>query len=548
MKLKTLLGLCIIAFFAHTSLANHNSLGDSTNKAPVNWFNLDPYTDNVKGVSTEKAYQTLLKGKVSSTVIVAVLDSGVDVEHEDLKSKVWVNPDEIPNNGIDDDKNGYVDDINGWNFIGGKDGKNVEHDTYELTRQYKALKSQFENVNVNKLKGKKLKRYNQYKKLEEAFNKKSEEARVELFNVMLIKNIYEPIQKTLKSALGEKEYNLENIKALEPKDDKVAEAQKTIQSLMDNGLPFEILEHVMDNFGYYEARSKYHLNPDYDPRDIIGDDYSNAKEKYYGNNDVKGPDANHGTHVAGIIGADRNNELGMKGVADNIRIMAVRVVPDGDERDKDVANAIRYAVDNGASVINMSFGKGYVHNKKVVDKAIKYAQKKDVLLVHGAGNDGEDIDITPNFPNDRIGKRNKEVNNWIEVGAVSWKDGNEAIADFSNYGDQNVDIFAPGVAVYSTVPDNKYEDNDGTSMASPVVAGVAALIRSYYPALTAAQVKEVLLNSTENIEGRVNLPGSEDTTTIKELCTSGGVVNVVKALELAAKTKGKKKVKSSPRP
>ena len=149
----------------------------------------------------------------------------------------------------------------------------------------------------------------------------------------------------------------------------------------------------------------YAYNPDYDSRKlIVKDNYADSNERFYGNNDVEGPDALHGTHVAGIVGAVVGNEIGSDGIARNVKLMSVRAVPDGDERDKDVANAIRYAVDNGATIINMSFGKGYSWDKKAVDEAVKYAAKHDVLLVHAAGNSGQNNDKTDNFPNDFIGK------------------------------------------------------------------------------------------------------------------------------------------------
>jgi len=258
---------------------------------------------------------------------------------------------------------------------------------------------------------------------------------------------------------------------------------------------------------------------------------------------VKGPDASHGTHVAGIIGAVRGNEVGMKGVANDVRIMSIRAVPNGDEHDKDVANAIIYAVNNGATVINMSFGKSYGWDKPAVDAAVKYACKKDVLLVHAAGNSNQDNDTSSNFPNDKFKKGKKSAPNWLEIGALSWKKGDEAPARFSNYGAGNVDLFAPGVDIYSTVPDvDAYDSFSGTSMASPVTAGVAAMLRSYFPRLTAVQVKDILMKSIVPISEDVKLPGSEEKVKMKDLCITGGVLSAYKAFELASKTKGKKKM------
>jgi subtilisin family serine protease len=287
---------------------------------------------------------------------------------------------------------------------------------------------------------------------------------------------------------------------------------------------------------YYSDQVNYHLNKKFDPRDIVGDNYDDATERYYGNADVKGPDAGHGTHVAGIIGAKRNNDIGVNGVADNVKIMSIRVVPNGDERDKDVANGIRYAVDNGAKVINMSFGKGYAYNKKTVDEAVKYAMEHDVLLVHAAGNDGKNIDISPNYPTkyytDSLNAVTGEADAWITVGATKWELNGDLLAEFSNYGYKSVDVFAPGVAINSTMPENEYKEQQGTSMASPVVAGLAALLRSYYPQLTAKEVKDIILKSVVKVDQKVRVKkdGSNKRVYLDEISVAGGIVNAYNAV------------------
>ena len=214
--------------------------------------------------------------------------------------------------------------------------------------------------------------------------------------------------------------------------------------------------------------------------------------------------------------------------------MILRAVPDGDERDKDVANSIRYATDNGAKVINMSFGKAYSYDKSAVDAAVKYAASKDVLLVHAAGNDGVNNDKVPHYPSNQF-LDGTSSSNWIEVGASSYSNN---VASFSNYGKKVVDLFAPGVAIYSTAPGNKYRNLQGTSMAAPVAAGVATLLRSYFPELSAAQVKNIMMKSVVKMPDKVELPGKEDKAKmvkLKKLCVSGGVVNAYNAVELALK-------------
>jgi cell wall-associated protease len=538
MKFQLKIGIALMMLFCiNTAFANYVNSTDSV--APENWFNLDASKDGVRGVSTEAAYNTLLKGKTSRTVIVAVIDSGVDVEHEDLKDIMWVNPGEIPNNGKDDDGNGYIDDIHGWNFIGGKNGEHVDYDTYEITRLYKMYSSEFEGVSEADVKGKKNKaRYAAYLKIKEDYEKAAKPALAQYNQLQLIVET----TKMIKAALGNQELTKENVAAIETDDAKLKAGIELMGKLLQN-YDGETIEGFKDYLDAYKERVEYGYNPDFDPRSIVGDNYENSKERYYGNNDVEGPHADHGTHVAGIIGAVRTNDKGMSGVADNVRIMSVRTVPNGDERDKDVANAIIYAVDNGASVINMSFGKGYSFDEAAVENAIKYARKKDVLLVHAAGNSAENNDVVPNFPNDLLGKKGEEASNWLEIGASNWgEDGND-LATFSNYGKEQVDVFAPGVDLYATVPQSDYRAMSGTSMASPVVAGVAALLRSYYPELTAEQVKGIIMESAVVVDKEVNKPGSDEKVKLSEISKTGGVINVVEAVKLAEQTKGKKKVK-----
>lgn len=541
MKFQLKIGIALMMLLCmNTAFANYANPLDSV--APENWFNLDASKDGVRGVSTEVAYQTILKGKTSRTVVVAVIDSGIDIEHEDLKDIIWVNPGETPDNGIDDDGNGYIDDVHGWNFIGGPNGEHVTYETLEITRLYKSMSEEFEGKSKDDIKGKKNKaRYAEYLKIKDEFEKEANDAKAQYAQIKMISGA----TKIVKVALGDDEMNTENVgKLAENGAEDVKQAAQVVTSLMQNGVSAKDLEGIGKYEDAYKERAEYNYNVDFDPRSIVGDNYEDSKERYYGNNDVEGPFADHGTHVAGIIGAVRGNDVGMDGVADNVRIMVIRCVPNGDERDKDVANAIRYAVDNGASVVNMSFGKGYSYDEKIVESAIKYARKKDVLLVHAAGNSAQNNDVDGNFPNDLLGKRGKEASNWLEIGAANWgKDGND-LATFSNYGLEQVDVFAPGVDLYATVPQSDYQSMSGTSMASPVVAGVAALLRSYYPTLTAEQVKEIIMESAVVIDGEVNKPGSKEKVSLSEISRTGGMINVVEAAKLAEKTKGKKKVKN----
>lgn len=524
---------------------------------PEDWFLLDPQTGQFHGVNVERAYETLLKDRPSRPVIVAVIDSGVDVEHEDLKDVVWVNEDEIPGNGIDDDKNGYVDDIHGWNFIGGKDG-NVAEDTYEVTREYARLKPKYGSITDEKQVSKKdREEYQYWQKIVKKFKGDStfNKGQLDQFNAQyeLYAQIYGTLHycdSILQSATG-KPVNKATLPEIEATNDTVRFAKETLINILANVEAEDVpltdllteLEYALmqlsDVVHHYHTAVTFGYNVDFDPRSIVGDDPNNPYEKGYGNNDVEGPDARHGTHVAGIIGANRKNEIGIRGIADNVRIMSVRAVPNGDERDKDVANAIIYAVDNGAHIINMSFGKKFSPHKEAVDKAIKYAESKGVLLVHGAGNDGDDIDTRESFPTREL-SNGKEVSTWLEVGASSWGGDSLFAASFSNYGKKSVDVFAPGVRIYSTVPNDEYEALDGTSMASPATAGVAALLMSYFPELTATQVKDIIKQSTRKYANlQVFRPGGDDLVPFDQLSATGGIVDAYEAVKLAIEMQGR---------
>ncbi len=526
-------------------------------KAPDNWFNLDPKENNVNGVSSDRVYNELLKNKKSQTVIVAVIDGGVDVNHEDLKAIIWTNPKEIPGNGIDDDGNGFIDDVHGWNFIGGKDGKNVNHETLEKTRVYASLRTKYANADSAKLTGKDLVEYKKYSKLKTEIQNELSEAQESLGQVESTRTIIMNALDALSAKLGNKAITKENLDSIKDGNDQMVTVGKNLMlRLISSGQDVSSIKTVKENLmgqiqeeaDHFESKVKYQLNPDYDSRKlIVKDNYADSKEHIYGNADCTGPDPLHGTHVAGIIGAVRDNNLGIKGVADNVRIMSVRCVPDGDERDKDVANAIIYAVDNGASVINMSFGKGQSWDKATVDRAVKYARDHDVLLVHAAGNEGVNTNgFSNNYPNAKFentgcfGK--KTASTWIEVGALSWQKGEDEVAAFSNYGDKIVDVFSPGVDIKSTVPGNKYRDLSGTSMASPVTAGVAALLRSYFPELTAEQVKECIEKSVIKQDFKVKKPGTDELVPFSTLSRTGGIVSAYEAVKIAQQMHGKKKI------
>lgn len=487
------------------------------------WQHKDLHQDSVFGISTGKAYD-LLKGKKSNPVIVAVIDDGTDTAHEDLRSVLWVNAKEIKGNKKDDDKNHYPDDVNGWSFLGSGKG-NVHYDNLELTRLVRQGKQRFGSLSTLSADTSGLARFNT---LELKYNNQLNTAK----RIFARESVFKNTVDTISMRTGKKDPALEDIAAYEPQTETEAQIKGIIMVSLKEGKDFEeFKKETAEQYDRAAQQVDYALNLSFDPRELVGDDYANVKESYYGTPDVTGPDAEHGTHVAGIIGAVRNNGIGIDGVADNVRLMIVRAVPIGDERDKDIANAIRYAVDNGAKVINMSFGKPFSPYKPVVDEAVRYAMSKDVLLVHAAGNDAVNLDLRDNFPNKRYAGGNGSAEAWIEVGASGAKDDVTLAASFSNYGSTTVDVFAPGIRIYSTLPGSKYGPLDGTSMAAPVVAGIAALIREYFPKLSAVQVKEIIMRSVVKVDHQIRI-GSR-LVDFTSLCVSGGIVNAYEAVKLA---------------
>lgn len=531
------LALCVGLVFSGVAQTSVVTL--PVNEPPKNWFNLDPETDELNGVSTEKAYE-LLKGRTAQTVVVAVIDSGIDIEHEDLKGVIWINKDEIPDNGIDDDQNGYIDDIYGWNFLGGKDGRNVNYETLEVTRLYRELKKKFDGVQAKNVSDGDKDQFAMWLDIKKEFEAEAGDALNQFSIYDGITRAVKRYNKLFEAYLDTDEVTYQKISKIDSKDAIIDVSKRHMMVIFeatDESIPLtDLVEALETDMEQLSEPALYSYNVDFDPRDIVGDDPNKLDEVGYGNNDVIGLETDnfHGTHVAGIIAASRGNGLGMDGVASNVQIMALRAVPNGDERDKDVANAIRYAVDNGAQIINMSFGKSYSPNRGYVSEAIAYAAEKGVLLVHAAGNSAEDIDQEANFPNDKFGEENN-WNHWIEVGASSWGAENEYIGNFSNFGRKSVDLFAPGVAIYSTAPDNNYQDAQGTSMASPVVAGVAALLLSHFPELTADQLKDVMMRSVRRIKRlKVIEPGSQGKeVNFSKLSVSGGIINAYEAAKLA---------------
>lgn len=528
----------IVAAFAFV-LSTGVVFGQNAQTVPQNWHLLDQQTDGVYGISIEKAYQELLKDKQPEPVLVAVIDSGVDTLHEDLRSVLWRNRLEMAGGSLDPDKNGYAGDIYGWNFLGADDpNKNVTKDSYESERIYFKYRDKFKNVTSEKKVKKKDRELYQVWLKSKAHATEVSEAGKEVEMMYSLLEVLPRVDAFFKMVLQKDTYTAQDLDSLKAEDPRIAQGKRLYGMIFEQVKPGATNQQLPELFQQHADSLKANLKaPETPPADyrgmVVEDDYSSLKDRYYGNNNIMAGDPSHGTHVAGIIGAARGNGLGVDGIASAVKIMMIRAVPDGDEHDKDIAMAIRYAVDNGAKIINMSFGKSFSPQRQWVEDAIKYAEKHDVLIVRAAGNESKNIDVEPYFPNPYTIKGNKKAPNVITVGATGPTQ-NTLVAPFSNYGKDVVDVFAPGDNIYSTVPGgNQYAPFSGTSMASPVVAGLAAVIKSYYPNLSATQIKSVIESSVTKITVPVIHPGTGERVAMSELSRTGGIVNAYEAVKLA---------------
>ncbi|SHI47440.1 S8 family peptidase [Pseudozobellia thermophila] len=493
-------------------------ISDLTDAEKKHWGHLDLVSDTIPGMSVDKAYAEIIKNKKGETVVVAVLDSGIDLKHEDLDDVLWVNEDEIPGDGIDNDNNGYVDDIHGYNFLGESYNEQLEVTRIVKLKLGDAALQAKAKAKVEEEYAKALQQKQQYEQIFQA-----------------VKNADEAVKKEL----GKDNYTKEDLAGIATADQAMQQNVGILSQMLtyEDTIP-KVLEQIEAGINYFTDQVNYNYNVDFDGRKVVGDDPYDINDTDYGNGNPqsRSEDESHGTHVAGIIAAERNNGIGVNGVANNVKIMSIRAVPNGDEYDKDIALGIRYAVDNGAKIINGSFGKAYSPKAQWVYDAIKYAADNDVLFVHAAGNEGADLDdpANPNFPNDQVNNGPEIADNVITVGALTPKYGSEMVASFSNYGKVNVDVFAPGDDIYSSMPGSEYDFQGGTSMAAPAVAGVAALIRSYYPKLTASEVKQIIMQSGLAPRTQVIVSGdTSKTATLSEISKAGTIVNAYNALIMA---------------
>ena len=522
-------------------------------KIPLNmdeqkkWQHMDLYQDTIPGISLDKMYQDLLKNNKGVDVIVAIIDTELDINHEDLKTVIWTNQKEIFNNGIDDDKNSYIDDYHGWNFLGNLKGENVIYGNMESIRIIRKFKAEFEGKTQESISTNRLSDYLVFQtalKVRERAN--NDFVKDSIYINRAAKGYYtslEVAQKYIPSG----DYTNQKLDSLMNvfKDDK--ELHRKFDNMKDV-IKYNVSDKWISDYRKGVAEKFKSINLDYNDRELIGDNPENLSDKNYGNNNVSENSRvlYHSTEVAGLLASNRENAIGIKGISNKIKVMPLALSSYGDEHDKDIALAIRYAVDNGAKVINMSFGKLLsMHHDWVLD-AIRYAEEKDVLIVSSAGNGGMEVKLeNMYYPNNRNISGKEVSSNFIKVGATTSFADEKLVASFSNYSKEFVDVFAPGAKIYTTFPDNNYKFDSGTSLAAPIVSGIAALIRSHYPKLTAAQVKQIILESGVSYDIEVQVPGEKKGVTkpFKELSKSGKVVNAYNAMLMAKQvSKGKLKL------
>jgi len=547
--------LCCCVIVACASLQNHSiklqiitatfaKNKPLTEEEKIHWQHKDIIEDTIPGISLDKCYRELLSEKKGDTIIVAVLDTGLDIYHEEFEKIIWKNDKELVN-GIDDDNNGYIDDISGWNFLGNKKGENVEFTNYECLRIVKAYDSIFNNKTKKEIVPKDTLMFKQYIKALEQYNSKLKNAKEAFDTYNIIVSGYQEAVEVLKPYIPDEKFTLDKLNSISTKDERVQGFVKEMKTLVENNITYENLLYKKK---WATVRYKNHLGVGgYNESDIIGDNPKDINDKHYGNNKVYGNEDTryHSTQVTGVLAADRSNDKGIKGVTNVVKIMPVRLASLGSERDKDIALSIRYAVDNGAKIINMSFSNEFSLRRKWVDDAIKYAANNDVLIITTAGNNRSNIDVVHNnYPNDQIENGQNFVDNFIVVGA-SWYKLDENLAGFfSSYGKENVDIFAPGQEICTSTTGNKYKYTRGTSVATPLVSGIAALIRSYYPNLTASEVKQIIMESGVSYDIMVNKPSTskeKELVPFSSLSKSGKIVNAYNALLLAEEVSKKKK-------
>lgn len=563
MKIIPISFLCVMILSGCNStkgLKTEISKTDLTSLEMQTWHQKDYVSDGIPGISLEKWYHEN-KTKKNNSIIVALIDTQIDLKHEDLQGQFWTNSKEIPDNNIDDDHNGYIDDIQGWSFTGTKNNGYVVWSNYEYVRILRDWGPLYQNKTEDQISQKEINDYKEYLKAAEMFRKKDSYYKNWLKSLNYNVSVFPLVKDTLKYFFPKEDYTYQQLDSMykihkindksyiQRRNDKDKDLGALIDYMMINlETNQKTLEAIKDKQTQIDSVVNKNLNINYNERLSIGDNPS-ILEKGYGNNNISNTKEgyrliqNHSTMMAGVIGGNKNNTLGVKGILQNVKFMPLNISPSGDEHDKDIAMAVYYAVDNGAKIINMPLGKEFSLHKQWIIDAFKYAEKQNVLIVHSAGNSGLDIDKNPVYPNDTSLDINVEFcNNFITVGSTNHILNDKFVSNYSNYGKENVDLFAPGEEIYTTAAGNSYKVDSGTSLSTPMVSGTAALIWTYYPTLTAKEVKEIILNSGTSYDLEVIIPGTKDKKIkFSELSKSGKVLNTYNAMILAKKVSKQKK-------
>mgnify|MGYP000162688740 FL=1 len=539
--------------------------GGSTQKkqSDLDWYNCSFDKDGVYGCEVNKAYDFLKDRKIKKRPIVALIGTGIDVEHEDIKQAIWVNPKEKAD-GKDNDKNGLVDDINGWNFLGGKDGQVMEATMREGDREFLRLKDKyadyiFDGKNYNKVIDGKLTKvadpenieeYNYYRNqvlpespmagtysgwqltdVLKAYADKFDQMMKERFPGKELTEAdfsicYDP--KAPRDSLSEVSFMMCAMGFGVYKTDK----WETVYSGIKSGAQIEQAKAEYERkVGQFGADGR---------KDIIGDNYLDINDNKYGNNVLLTADAAIGTMEAGIIVAKRENGLGGNGIMDQAEIMTLRVAANGEPYLKDIALAIRYAVDHQADIIMLPVQNTLYpeDQKKWISEALEYAESKGVFCVTPAWEGAQDLAVETYYPN-RWMTGKKELTNLMVV-CSSDKNGNPSMN--SNYGAKEVDLYAPGMEIYSTYTGDTYQSGTGLGLAAATTVGVAALIKAYYPHLTGTQIRNILLETVTSrkdaeVEKGIVVDGkpTQDLFLFGDLCLSGGIINAYQAVVAADK-------------
>lgn len=509
------------------------------------WHYLDPVQDTVYGISLYKAYDFLSTFPQKRKCVVAVIDGGGELDHVDLKNVLWTNKGEIPGNGIDDDNNGYIDDVHGWNFLGKPDGTTFQDGISEGDREFLKLSHRYFGRDPTMTPEQRMyfgtkviPNSNFAKGYLQATGIPGYVKYIEDFCTFISTNFRDKQEVSVRKAI-EKMQADETLRKDRERYNAFGYFVVRLDSLKNVPLD-QYEEHLVQNFEKWGTAAITKLNEDVKKgREIEAEKIDPVTNKrYQGNGNLASLSMEHGTHVGGIIGADRHNNSDFFGIAD-VELMFVRVLAGKgcDEEDQDVANAIRYAVDNGANIINMSFGKFLSIDPKSVEKALEYAKKKGVMVVMAAGNETVNRDVVARYP-----QCNSKSENIIVVGA---SDPRGMTTVFSNFGKKTVHVFAPGFKIYSAFPGSSYKELSGTSMAAPVVTGIVALLWNYFPELKPKDLKKIILDT--GIEGakwtvrrRIDADKYKELS-FKDMSVTGKIVNAENAVKKAAEIAAKKK-------